>query len=270
MSNLPGDIDARRSVFLVGKIVQGFAVNMIMSTTQTYMSEVLPAVLRGPILAFFPLFTLLGQLIGSIVVFTSLDIPGSKGYENCIISQWPFSAIPLIVAIFLPESPTYLLRKDQIDDARKAQRRLDSAAVNSDAKLEQLRLSLRLESEKAEHQGLTSGYIECFRGINRRRTMIVLFANLVPQLFGLTLLSKASYFLQTVGMGATNSLLFLQVGIALGLVGNIISMWTLTRFGRVPLLLFGLSISTVLWTSMGILGCFEGIVTVWYVALPNT
>ncbi|PLB46458.1 MFS general substrate transporter [Aspergillus steynii IBT 23096] len=265
VSNLPDAIDARRAVFFVAKFVQGFAVNMIMCTTQTYMSEVLPPVLRGPILAFFPLFMLLGQLIGSVVVFTQLDAPGAIGYQRCIISQWPFSAIPMLVAAFLPESPTYLVRRDRVDDARKAQRRLDSTAVNSDANLEHLRLSLRLESEKSDHAG--AGYMECFRGVNRRRTMIVLFANLVPQLFGLTLLAKASYFLQTVGMDATNSLLFLQVGIALGLVANIVSMWTLTRFGRVPLLLFGLSVSTVLWTAMGILGCFRGVVTIWWSAV---
>ncbi|KAH8422372.1 uncharacterized protein LDX57_000128 [Aspergillus melleus] len=267
VSNLPGDIDARRGVFFMAKFVQGFAVNMIMCTTQTYMSEVLPPILRGPILAFFPLFMLLGQLIGSIVVFTSLDAPGSSGYLRCIYSQWPFSAIPLLVAVVLPESPTYLIRRDRVDDARKAQRRLDSSAVDSDASVEQLRLSLQMEREKAGDQADATGYIDCFRGVNRRRTMIVLFANLVPQLFGLTLLAKASYFLQTVGMDATNSLLFLQVGIALGLVANIVSMWTLTKFGRVPLLLFGLFISTILWTGMGILGCFQGIVTVWWSAV---
>lgn len=265
VSNLPDGIDARRAVFFVAKFVQGFAVNMIMCTTQTYMSEVLPPALRGPILAFFPMFMLLGQLIGSVVVFTQLDASGSTGYKRCIISQWPFSAIPLLVAVFLPESPTYLMRRNRVEHARKAQQRLDSAGVDSDANLEQLRLSLRMEQEKDE--GASAGYLDCFRGVNRRRTMIVLFANLVPQLFGLTLLAKASYFLQTVGMGATGSLLFLQIGIALGLVANIVSMWTLTRFGRVPLILFGLVISTVLWTSMGILGCFQGIVTVWCVSL---
>ncbi|THC90949.1 hypothetical protein EYZ11_009599 [Aspergillus tanneri] len=248
VSNLPSDIDSRRSVFLVAKIVQGFAVNMIMCTTQTYMSEVLPPALRG-----------------SVVVFTSLDAPGSSGYERCIGSQWAFSAIPFIVSIILPESPTYLVRKNRIDAARKAQRRLDSASVDSDANLAQVRLSLSLETEGNGNQ--EGSYIECFRGANRRRTMIVLFANLIPQFFGLALLAKASYFLQTVGMGATNSLLFLQVGIALGLVANIVSMWTLIKFGRVPLMLVGLFISTILWTAMGIVGCFQGIVTVWWTAV---
>ncbi|KAL5359876.1 general substrate transporter [Aspergillus floccosus] len=269
VSNLPADIDARRAVFFVAKFVQGYAVQMLMCTTQTYMSEVLPPTLRGPILAFFPLFTLLGQLVGSVVVFTSLDLPGATGYLRCFISMWPFSALPLIVAIFLPESPAYLVRKNRLPAARAAQHRLDSARADSDAAIDQLQLSIRLEHDQPLGRGSRKpdSYIQCFRGINRRRTLLVLFANLVPQLFGLTLLAKASYFLQMVGMGATNSLLFLQVGIALGLIANIVSMWTLARFGRVPLMLFGLGVTTVLWTGMGIAGCFEGVVTVWWSAV---
>ncbi|KAL4891493.1 MFS general substrate transporter [Aspergillus ambiguus] len=268
VSNLPARILTRRAVFFVAKFVQGYAVQMIMSSIQTYMSEILPPTLRGPILAFFPLFTLLGQLVGSVVVFTSLDLPGASGYLKCFISEWPFSALPLIVAFFLPESPTYLVRKNRIDAARTAQRRLDTVRADSDATIEQLKLSIRLEHQETEGGWRKAdSYVQCFRGVNRRRTLIVLFANLIPQLFGLTLLAKASYFLQMVGMDATNSLLFLQVGIALGLIANIVSMWTLARFGRVPLILFGLGITTILWTGMGILGCFEGIVTVWWSAV---
>ncbi|KAB8261285.1 general substrate transporter [Aspergillus pseudonomiae] len=265
VSNLPGGIDGRRAVFFVAKLVQGYAVNMLTCTIQTYMSEVLSPTLRGPILAFFPLFTLLGQLIGSIVVFTSLKEKGPGGYLKCFISQWPFSGLPLLVSILLPESPTWLIRKDRMDAARKSQRRLDSPRVDSEAAIEKLCSSIRHEDEQAQNH--PAGYIECFRGNNLRRTMIVLYANLIPQLFGLTLMSKSSYFLQIVGMGATNSLLFLEVGIALGLIANILSMWTLSRFNRVPLIMFGLAITTVLWTGMGILGCFQGVVTIWWSAV---
>ena len=261
VSNLPVGIDGRRAVFFVAKLSQGYAINMLMCTVQTYMSEVLTPTLRGPILAFFPLFTLLGQLIGSIVVFTSLKEKGSGGYLKCFISQWPFSALPLLVSIILPESPTWLIRKNRIDAARKSQRRLDSPRVDSEAAIEKLCSSIRHEDEQAQNHA--ASYLECFRGNNLRRTMIVLFANVISQLFGLTLMSKSSYFLQIVGMGATNSLLFLEVGIALGLVANIISMWTLSRFNRVPLIMIGLGITTLLWTGMGILGCFQGVVTIW-------
>jgi MFS family permease len=74
VSNLPPGINARRGAFLAGKGFQGGAIGMVLTTCQTYMSEVLPPKLRGPVLAFFPIFTLLGQLIGSVVIYVCLDL----------------------------------------------------------------------------------------------------------------------------------------------------------------------------------------------------
>ncbi|KAL2869166.1 general substrate transporter [Aspergillus lucknowensis] len=262
VSNLPGDITGRRGVFFVAKLVQGFAVNMAMCTAQTYMSEVLPPGLRGPILAFFPIFTLLGQLLGSIVVYVSLDKPGVEGYKSCFISEWAVSVLPLLLSVLMPESPAYLIRKGLFDAARKQQRRLASSEKEAHATLEQTRLSIELENQNTK--GIPPSYIDCFKGINRRRTTIVIWANIFPQLFGLTLLAKASYFMQVVGMGAHDSLVFLQVGIGLGITANIGSILTLAKVGRVPLTLFGFAVSNFLWTGMGIAGCFSGTVTVWY------
>ncbi|KAL4963733.1 general substrate transporter [Aspergillus stella-maris] len=262
VSNLPEDILDRRAVFFVAKAIEGFAVNMVISTTQAYMSEVLPPILRGPILAFFPLFMLLGQLLGSIVVYVSLDKPGATGYKTCFISEWAFSVLPFIVAILMPESPAYLIRKDKVDAARKSQRRLISCADEAETILEQTRLSIELETQTCNND---NGYAACFKGPNLRRTAIVLFAGSLPGIFGLALLAKASYFMQVVGQSAHNSLLFLQIGLGLGLLANLGSMYLLSRFGRRPLTFCGLIVCIFLWTGVGIAGCFEGVVTVWYI-----
>ncbi len=241
---------------------------MVMCTTQTYMSEVLPPTLRGPILAFFPIFTLLGQLIGSIVVYVSMGKPGPNGYKHCFISEWAFSALPLTISLLMPESPAYLIRKNNLEAARQSKQRLVSSPEDADTLLEQTRLSIELEGETNGAAASAPGYIDCFRGTNCRRTAIVLFASLLPQLFGLTLLAKGSYFMQVVGMSARSSLVFLQVGVGLGLVANVGSMFTITKFGRRPLVIFGLTVCVFLWTGMGVVGCFAGTVMIWYVRFP--
>ncbi|KAL4982685.1 general substrate transporter [Aspergillus falconensis] len=261
VSVLPSGINGRRSIILVAKLVQGFAVNQVMCTTQTYMSEVLPPVLRGPVLGLFPTFILLGQLIGSIIIYVMAARPGSEGYKLCFVSEWPFSVLPFVVSFLMPESPTYLIRKNRLDEARKCQERLSSSPEMADMVLEQARISIELE-EKAK--GSAPGYLDCFKGTNRRRTMVVLFACLLPQLFGISLLAKGSYFMQVVGMNAHTSLVFLQVGVGLGLIANVGSIITIAKFGRRPLTLFGLIACIILWTGMGIAGCFPGTVTVWY------
>lgn len=259
VSNLTGDIDTRRGIFLLGKVFHGLAIGMVMATAQTYMSEILPPKLRGPILAFFPIFILLGQLAGAVVVFTSLEIDGARSYTIPFASQWPFSGVLAIISCVVPESPAYLLRRNKMDAAYKAQKRLDAKHMDTQAELNRLKSAIQSEIEKTKDVK----YTHCFRGTDRRRTWIVVFTHFLPQIFGLTLLSNASYFMQVVGMGSKNSILFLQLGIGLGLLANIASVWSLNVMGRRPLILLTLGITTFLWTGMGIAGCFTGVVMIW-------
>jgi hypothetical protein len=69
--------------------------------------------------------------------------------------------------------------------------------------------------------------------------------------------------MQIVGMGSSNSLIFLILGIGLGLIANVVSLWVLNGFGRRFLCLATLGTSIVLWLAMGIAGCFTGVVTIW-------
>ena len=263
VADLPDDITARRGVFFVGKLFQGLCLGILLCVVQTYMSEVLPVLLRGPIIAFLPIFTLLGQLIGSVVVYTSLKLPSSDSYRIPFASQWPFSAVTFLLAAIVPESPTWLVRRGRVDKALKAQKRLERPCVDSEAIIEDLRISILAEEEARG----TSTYMDCFRGMHLRRTLIVALANCLPQLFGLQLLANASYFAQIVGMSSSNSLIFLILGIGLGLIANVGSLWALNGFGRRFLVLLTLGISFVLWLAMGIAGCFEGVVTIWYTSV---
>ncbi|ROT39001.1 MFS general substrate transporter [Sodiomyces alkalinus F11] len=259
VSNLPNDIDGRRGMFLAGKGIQGGAIGTVMVTAMTYMSEILPPNLRGPVLAFFPIFTLLGQLIGALVIFASMDRP--DGYVLAFASQWPFSALALVAAIIIPESPTYLVRRNHEEQALKAQRRLGCIGGDPEQTLERIRADIAHERRLAN-----ATYQDSFRKPNRRRTFIIMFANTLPQLFGLTLLSKGSYFLQVVGLSPDMSVLILIIGVVCGLIANILSILALASFGRRPLILTTLSIAAVLWASTGIAGIFRGTVAAWYTA----
>jgi MFS family permease len=137
---LPSGIDARRAVFFAGKFIQGAAIGQVMATTQTYKSEILPSILRGPLMAFSPVFTLLGQLTGAIVIFVNLN--KYRGYTVCFASQWPFSLVPIVVALLIPESPTYLVRKGRIAEALKSQTGLTSTNTDAQAIITNIQLDI--------------------------------------------------------------------------------------------------------------------------------
>lgn len=252
---------SRNGIFMLGKLCQGYTIGIAVCTAQTYMSEVLPPAIRAPVVAFFPVFQLVGQLISAGIALTAADIEGPKSYRICIISEWPFSALPLILSIIIPESPIFLVRKGRLEEAHKQQKRLDTAQDDTQAKIERIQALILHEQEAAQSDN--SRCLDCFKGIDRRRTIIVLFAAIIPQLFGLPVLGDGSYFLQIAGMKARNSLIFLISGVIGGLIGNFISMWLLTRAGRRRLMITTLTPLVALWLVLGIIGCFESAATPW-------
>ncbi|CAO2651508.1 Nn.00g040780.m01.CDS01 [Neocucurbitaria sp. VM-36] len=260
ISYLPTDITGRRVAFLVGKFFQGGAIGAVMAACQTYMSEILPPVLRGSGMAFFPAFTLLGQLTGALVIYGSLN--RDKGYSIAFASQWPFSFVPVVIAYLIPESPTWYVRQRKLDQAYKAQVRLDPPGVNTQTIVDKILFDI-------EHEELSNKatFIECFHRRNFRRTFIVIWANVLPAVFGLSLLAKASYFLQLVDMKPGTSIIFLILGIVLGLIANVASIWVMARVGRRPLVIITLLAAAALWASMGIANCTKIVPAVtWWTA----
>ena len=263
VSNLPADIDGRRSVFLAGKAVQGGAIGMMMTTTQTYMSEISPPGLRGPILALFPIFLMGGQLIGCGVIFALLDL--SNGYTVTFATLWPFLVITFVVALIIPESPTYLIRKNRLDLAHKAQKRLEPRGTDSEDTVGIIQRNIEQEIKWGG-----STYADCFTKENRRRTYLVMFSNIMPQMFGITLMAKASYFVQILGMDPGASVQFLMVAVALGLVGCFGAIWVTAWVGRRRLVFWGFVSLGILWLGLGIAGIWSGNSVVLYGLSPRS
>ena len=260
-SSYPNAIATRRSVFLIGKLAEGLCTGQVICTAQTYVSEIVPHRIRGAAFALFPAFTLLGQLLAAVVIFSQIYVTTSVGYLTCIATQWVFSLAVIIGVIYVPESPIWLVRMDRIDSATRSENRLQSSAA---PEVVIAKLVETIEREKRDSQEVSgASLLHCFKGTNRRRTMLIIFANMIPQLFGTVFLGSASYFFQLLGMEAALALELLQVGIAVGFVANLLGMWTVTRFERRPLMLVTLITMAVLWLSMAISGFWRGTVPLW-------
>lgn len=258
-SYLPNDINARRTVFLIGEIIQGFGIGVLTTTAQTYLSETVPTSLRGSAMALCPTFVLLGQLVGALVVFLSSSGDTSSAYLVTFISMWPFSAITLLIAILVPESPAFLVRNGRLVDAHRSLQKLHSSKQDCGQLVKDLQQTDAQEKEEIEN----IPWRDCFRRTDLRRTLIVSFVSIMPCFFGFSLLSDASYFLQIVGMDDHNSLMIFVLGISLGLVANAVGVWIANVVGRRTLMLSSLSVTSLLWLGMGIAGCWSGTVSIW-------
>lgn len=260
LANMPANKDGKRIMILLGKVIQGFGLGIIKIETFTYMSEVIPVSLKGAVMSLVPIMTLLGQLIGAVIIFAVSGSDKSSAYTIAVASQWALATPPLILALILPESPAFLLKvKKDPQGAQKSFSRLLGA--KNDSRAAMLKLQKTLEEEAKDSARLS--YLDCFNAANRRRTFIVMFAGSIEFFFGLALLSSVSYFLQMVGMDASKSILFLIAGIVVGLIANMGSTWMVTHIGRRKLTITTLFITSGLWAIMGFAGIKEYNFTPW-------
>lgn len=260
LASLPSNKDWKRIMILIGKVFQGFGLGIIKIETFTYISEVCPVSIKGAAMSLVPIFTLLGQLIGAIVIFVVSSSDKSSAYTITVGSQWALATPPLILAFLLPESPAYLLKtKKDPQGAVKSFARLLGPKNNARAAM--LRMQEALDEEAKTSAKLS--YLDCFNAAHRRRTFIVMFAGSIELFFGLTLLSSVSYFLQQVGMDDSKSILFLIGGIVVGLIANTGSTWMVTHVGRRKLTITTLLITSGLWAIMGFAGIKKFDFTPW-------
>ncbi|KAH7152628.1 general substrate transporter [Dactylonectria macrodidyma] len=254
--------NSKRIVLTGGVAILGFAIAMIQTTANTYLSEIAPTSLRGPAMAMIPTFTLLGQLLGSTVVFLVQDIPGKRSYLTAFGSQWIFPAATFLLSCIMPDSPIHLARMGHNAKALRAAKRLYSPKVNEYAALETFRITIGEEAVI----GAKASYAACFRGTNLRRTMIVILASVMPAMFGLDLLSTAAYFLETIGMEEPINLLFLIGGIVAGMLANAAGIWVLSRMGMRNMTIVSMGIAGCLWAVMGVSGIWKGDVPLYVAA----
>ncbi|KAK5999192.1 MFS transporter fmqE-like protein [Cladobotryum mycophilum] len=253
-SYLPESMQGRRVSFFIGKVIQGFSGGMLKATAITYVSETSPLPIRASAMGLFPMGNLLGQLIGAVVVFLISNVESDAGYLGAFGSQWILAIAPFILSCVMPESPAYLMAKCKNDEAITASHRLFSPRTNPTKLLDDIRAAM------AEERAISSkvSYSTCFSGKSRRRTLLVVMVNFFPSMFGLELLSKSSYFAQTLGMPARRSLIFLIAGIVAGCIANLTGMYIVSRQGRRIVTLTSLSATAVLWVAMGVSGVWAG------------
>jgi SP family general alpha glucoside:H+ symporter-like MFS transporter len=114
--------------------------------------------------------------------------------------------------------------------------------------------------------GEPASYRDCFKGVNFRRTKIIVILNVLQQFVGITLLANASYFLQMAGLSSKYSLMINQIGIGVNMLANVVSWFTVPTIGRRRLILISVVLDFFSWTALGIAGCFDNSTALWSVS----
>ncbi|KIJ63766.1 hypothetical protein HYDPIDRAFT_91877, partial [Hydnomerulius pinastri MD-312] len=237
-------------MLLAGKLINGFALGMFVSCAGGYCAEVSPLALRGVTTAAVNLWIdrkSLGSMSNGVIRGTG-NRTDVYAYRLPFAIQWIFPVILLAGLPFAPESPWWLVRKGRHADAEKVLDRLGGGTVDAKLQVQQIQETIELEDSYAS----TATYADCFRGVNLRRTIVAMMVFVLQQSAGVVfVLGFSTYFFELAGF-ADNNAFNLGVGVtAIGVVGNLLTFYTVNRFGRRFIFNWGMAACTVILLLIG-------------------
>ncbi|KAJ2898975.1 hypothetical protein MKZ38_003544 [Zalerion maritima] len=236
--------------FLAGKMVNALGLGMALTTGQTYVSEIAPLKLRGVALSAYTMSMNIGYLVAASIAFKRVSIPNESAYKVLFAAEWAWPAAILVAIFLIPESPYYLVRKNKLDDARKSLQKLYTS--KDPQSVQPLLDVISATVSHEQYIGKESSFLDCFKGVNWRRTRIVLYANGIPQMIGATFISNAPYFMIVAGMSSENTAMMVELGIGLAIISSAFTFWAMTVFGRRSMIMGGTILAAVLFFIMGV------------------
>ena len=187
-------------------------------------------------------------MLASIVVYATKGRSDTGNYRIPIAIQFPWGLILGIGLFFLPDSPRYFVKRGNIEEATKALSRLRGQP--RDSQYIQVELAEIVANEEYERNlipssGWLSSWMNCFKGSlwsgksNLRRTILGTSLQMMQQWTGVNFIFYYSTpFLQSTG-AISNTFLISLIFTLVNVCSTPISFWTVERFGRRPLLIFG-------------------------------
>ena len=215
---------------LIGRLVQGIGIGIVIVVIPLYVSETVPARLRGRTMTLFQLFLTFGILLAYIVNIAFVETQNWRGMFYCVLAPGILFTLCVIV---ISESPRWLYRHKQYSHCKQSLLRTHTEAETEDC-LKQLENNLHAD---ASNKGSDS--------IWQRRYMLPLLLALsiacLNQFTGInTLLQYGTLILQRSGIHSNIGAMLGSVGVGLtNFIVTIVALFLIDRLGRKPLLIVG-------------------------------
>lgn len=244
-------LSTSNAAFVASKLVLGLGLGFYLTLAPMVTSEIAPVVLRGISAAGVNLAIGIGQLLSNAVIKAFGERPDRWAYRGPFATQLFFSAFLAVFLYFAPESPWYLARQGKREHAKRSIMSLYGGAVDAESKLLAIERTISEEENTKAEQG---GFVQCFKGTNRIRTLVSMGVFVCQHFVGIIfVLGFSTYFFQLAGLETSRSF-DLGVGVtACGILGNICSWFVVNSFGRRRIFILGICSLTIVLMLIGIL-----------------
>lgn len=226
-------------LLLLGRFVMGLAVGGVSATVPTYLGEMAPAQIRGRVLSLNQLLITIGLLTSYLVNWALADTGQWRAMFG--VGAIP-AALLFFAALWLPESPTWLIRNGKTERARKV---LDSVTEPGGADKVIARVG-GTDRDAEQRRGRGESKSAGVRGLLTRRALPALLVAVIlaalQQFAGInTILYYAPTIMGQAGLSASNAIYYSVFIGAINVAVTVLSLYLVDRLGRRPLLLASLT-----------------------------
>lgn len=222
------------SQFVIYRIIGGIGVGLASMLSPMYIAEIAPANKRGYLVSWNQFAIVFGMLI---VYFVNYFIAkqGNVGWLDSVGWRWMFASetIPalifLVLLMFVPESPRWLVLNNKTEEASRVLNKLNPK-VKAEKILAEIQASLNTGSSHSSKL-FTYGYLVIFIGI---------FLSIFQQFVGINVvLYYAPEIFKSMGSGTDTALLQTIIVGGINLIFTVVAILTVDKFGRKPLQVIG-------------------------------
>ncbi|KAK0351925.1 hypothetical protein LTR91_007040 [Friedmanniomyces endolithicus] len=250
-------------LLVAGRLIAGIGVGFESAIVILYMSEICPKKVRGALVAGYQFCITLGLLLASCVTYGTSTLTTTSSYRIPIGLQFIFGVVLGVGLLFLPESPRFFVKRGRIEQARKALAHVRDQPQDSEyveAELAEIIANEEYERSLIPAGGWINGWMNCFSGSlmksnsNLRKTILGTSLQMMQQWTGINFIFYFSTpFLQSTG-AITNTFLISLIFTLVNVCSTPISFYTVEKFGRRPLLIWGALGMLICEFMVGIIG----------------
>jgi sugar porter (SP) family MFS transporter len=216
-------------VFAVFRFIGGIGVGASTIAAPTYISEIAPAKDRGKLVAFYQFNIVLGILVAFLSNYLLKDIGENSWRWMMGVEAFP-AIIYVLLVLFIPKSPRWLLSKFKNNEARKVLQ-----LMGQEADYEKMKKEIELDNDNAAIANDT-----IFLKKYRTPLILAFLMAFFNQLSGINaFLYYSSRIFQEAGLGESTALLS-SIGIGVvNLVFTLLGVFLIDKLGRKVLMYIG-------------------------------
>lgn len=216
-------------MLLIARVVLGLAVGAASATVPVYLSEISPAEIRGRILSMNQLLITVGIVVSYLV---DLAFSGSGSWRGMFAIGLIPAGVLCVGALFVvPESPAWLLMHGRPKHAYELVRSIAGTELADE-------LTQRYQQSRTTDANTPAGPRELLAKRVRPALIVGLAMAAIQQFGGInTIIYFAPTIIEQTGLTASNSIFYSVFIGVINLLMTIVSIVTVDRFGRRPLLI---------------------------------